>query len=310
MGLGRDAQERPERPKAQVLDLHRREPVVARPEVGLQTVVGEELDELLGASPGCLLDPGRDRGMRARPLAPREALVGDLARQDVFEDELRLSGDRRREARQDQLALLQTVERRAQVLPVPVQQTSDGPRPEHATDDRRSLEGALLHGVQQVDPCREHCLHRVRDLHLRDRRRRAPPVCVPDDHALVDQVTDDLFEEEGVALGALEDPLTHGSRQIRHREQQPDEPVRFDGGERVEADRGDVALAAAPTGTPLGQLRARRTQEECRPDHAVGELLQEIEQRLVGPVDVVDHRDQRRPAREGREEGTPRPGGS
>src|SRR4029450_12044712 len=87
MRLSRDAQERPERPKPQVLDLRRRESIVARPEVCLETVVGEELDEPLVACTRGLLDPRRDRRVRARPLAPRKALVGDLARQDVFEDE-------------------------------------------------------------------------------------------------------------------------------------------------------------------------------------------------------------------------------
>ena len=48
-------------------------------------------------------------------------------------------------------------------------------------------------------------------------------------------------------------------------------------------------------------------RKNAGPTTAVGELLQQVEQRLVGPVDVVDHRDQRRPARERREERTPRP---
>src|SRR4029453_17867623 len=87
MGLARDAEERVERPPPQVLDLLRREPVVPRAEVRLEAVVGEQLDELLRTRARRLFDPRRDRGVRARPLAPGETLVGHLAREDVLEDD-------------------------------------------------------------------------------------------------------------------------------------------------------------------------------------------------------------------------------
>ena len=98
----------------------------------------------------------------------------------------------------------------------------------------------------------------------------------------------------------------HRAGQVRDRQQQPHEPVRLERGERVQANRRDVALAAAPSGAALGQLGSRRAQEERGPDGPVGELLQQVEQHLVRPVDVVDHRDDRSPARERREQRTPR----
>ncbi len=50
-------------------------------------------------------------GVRAGPLSPRKALVRDVAREDVLEDELLLAGDRGAEPREHELAVLQPVER-------------------------------------------------------------------------------------------------------------------------------------------------------------------------------------------------------
>ena len=75
MGLARDAEECLERAPPQVLDLLRWEPVVPCTEVRLEAVVGKQLDELLGAGAGRLLDPRNAyRRVRAGPLAPRQAL--------------------------------------------------------------------------------------------------------------------------------------------------------------------------------------------------------------------------------------------
>ena len=307
MGLARDAEERIERPPPQVLDLLRREPIVPRTEVRLETVVGEQLDELLRTFARGLLDPRRDRRVRARPLAPGEALVGDLAREDVLEDELRLPGDRRREPRQDQVPLLQSIERGSQPVSVTVQQTSNGSRPEHATDHGGTLERALLHGVQQVDPGSEHGLHRVRDLHLRDGRRSAP-------HRALLGRSHPRRSGGGRSPRGRTGCLRRARGSVRARSRADPRPTAAVPrvGPIPNAVSGsrptDETLRLPPPqpGRSLGQLRSRRTDQERRPDDSVGELLQQVEQRLIGPMDVIDHRDDRRSARERREQRTPR----
>ena len=114
--------------QAKILDRRLAGPPSRAAEVRLEVVVGEELDELLGALARGLLDPRRHGRVCSRPLPSGKALVGDLAREDVLEDELRLTGDRRGESRQDQLPLLQTVERGPQPVAVAVQQAADGSR--------------------------------------------------------------------------------------------------------------------------------------------------------------------------------------
>ena len=57
-------------------------------------VVREELLELANAFASRVLDPSRHAHVRARAVPAREALIGDVAREDVLEDVLRLPGDR------------------------------------------------------------------------------------------------------------------------------------------------------------------------------------------------------------------------
>ena len=62
----------------------------------------------------------------------------------------------------------------------------------------------------------------------------------------------------------------------------------------VQRERRGVELAAAPVRPALEQLRARRRDDEQRHvGHPLDELVEEVEERLVGPVDVLDDQDER-----------------
>ena len=68
-----------------------------------------------------------------------------------------------------------------------------------------------------------------------------------------------------------------------------------------------VELAAAPARTPLEQLRTGGAQDEQR--HAarpVDEVVDEIEQALVRPVQILEHEHGRLRVGEGLEQLTPR----
>ena len=78
-------------------------------------------------------------------------------------------------------------------------------------------------------------------------------------------------------------------------------------GERRERERRRVQLAAAPARSSLEKLRpGGRNDEERHVGHPVDELVEEVEQALVGPVDVLDHEDERALVRERFEEAPPR----
>ena len=64
--------------------------------------------------------------------------------------------------------------------------------------------------------------------------------------------------------------------------------------ERLEQHGRRVQLAAAPAGPPVEQLRPRHAEQQDRRIAAqVGDVLDQIEERLLAPVDVVEHDDER-----------------
>ena len=66
------------------------------------------------------------------------------------------------------------------------------------------------------------------------------------------------------------------------------------GGERLEEDRGRVVLAAAPGVAGVEELRSGHADdEERRVAHPVGDVLDQVEERRLGPVDVVEDDDER-----------------
>ena len=77
-------------------------------------------------------------------------------------------------------------------------------------------------------------------------------------------------------------------------EQGRDERVGVGGRERLEQHRRRVQLAAAPVRPPVEQLGSRHAEQENRRVAAqVGDVIDEIEERLLAPVDVVQHDDER-----------------
>ena len=74
-----------------------------------------------------------------------------------------------------------------------------------------------------------------------------------------------------------------------------------------ERDGGGVALAAAPAGTALEQLGPRRADDQQRHgDRPVGEVVDEVEQPVVGPVQVLEDQHGRPHLAERLEEAPPR----
>ena len=66
------------------------------------------------------------------------------------------------------------------------------------------------------------------------------------------------------------------------------------GAERLEQQRRRVELAAAPAGPRVEQLGARDAeQEDRRVAREIGDVLDEIDEHRLGPLQVVDHDDLR-----------------
>src|SRR5207245_4325250 len=99
--------------------------------------------------------------------------------------------------------------------------------------------------------------------------------------------------KEGIPFGRVADSNAAIVADPRVAEKLPDQLVGLVARERLERDR-----LPAPGRPPVDQLRPGETekQERCV-SGPVGEMLDEVEQRRLGPVDVLDDQCQRPLAR-------------
>ena len=135
----------------------------------------------------------------------------------------------------------------------------------------------------------------------RDRPRLVEEVAVA-------QHPHELLRVQRVPAGPLEQQLLRLGRQHRLLQQRGHELRGVRVGERREVDRRVVAEPRAPGGVRLVQLGPGGADDEQRDAlRPVGEVLEEREQRRVGPVDVLDDQHERSPLRDRLQE--PAPGG-
>src|SRR5919106_2090073 len=161
------------------------------------------------------------------------------------------------------------------------------PLPEDTASHGGALERCLARRRQVVDAGGDERLQRVGDA------TRATVA-----HSALDQHPDRLLDEERIPLGALEQLCRKSRRQLTGRtckldDELVDQQLALLGGQRLELDRGRPDTASAPPRSRVEQLRSRETQDQERRAHPVGEVLDEIEQRFLGPVDVLEEEDER-----------------
>ena len=121
-----------------------------------------------------------------------------------------------------------------------------------------------------------------------------PPSAVLVEQLAVAQHAHELLRVQRVPAGALEQQLLRLRRQHRLLQQRRHELGGVGVRKRRQADRRVVAEARAPGGMRLVQLGPRRADDQQRNSlRPVGQMLEEGQQRLVGPVDVLEHEHQR-----------------
>ena len=218
-----------------------------------------------------------------------QAGIGDLADQDVLEPVGGLARDRRTRLRHDELAAQEHVERLADLLQLRGQ-LGDCAAPEDPADHGRPLQDGLLVRRQPIDPRSDQRLQGVRDP-LREFRRRPALALV--------QHPDRLLEEERIPLGLREQRRPRLGIDGPVDRERVDELLALHSVERLELDRRRAQPAAAPTGTDVEQLGARESQDqERRVADPLREVLDQVEQRLFCPVDVLEGEHERRVAAE------------
>ncbi len=125
--------------------------------------------------------------------------------------------------------------------------------------------------------------------------------------ALFEEQLRELFCVERVAPSPLEEDLLRVRIEDGPVEEACDEPRRLLVGERGYGERRRVELPAAPAGSALEQLGARRRDDEQRHiGHPIDELVDEVEQAFIGPVEILEDEHERPPFGHRLEEESPR----
>ena len=251
-------------------------------------MVREHLGVVLG--PAETLDPLRRVSVLLGTLGAGDLSVGDVANERVGERELRLALDRSAPLLAHERLALERVEGGSRLGGVAAKRSG----PEDLSDDCRVPQELLLREGQPVETRRDDALERFRQ----GQRLRRP---------LLEEELRELLGVEGITAGSLEQRCCDSAASTGV----PSSPARridvSSSDKRSERERRRVQLAAAPARSPLEELRpGRRDDEERHVGHPVDELVDEVEQALVGPVEVLDDEDERPLVRHRLEEAPPR----
>ena len=262
----------------------------------LAEVVGDELGQRLGAIRCARLEPRSCGGVQVRPLGPGQRAVGDLADEDVAEHVA--IGARWT----DEVPLDESDQGIRDGVGETGLHGRDPRRAKRPTEDRAHLEHPTGGAIEEIEPCQDRTLDRVRQDRdrCRDGRRIVQPAGILDDRA------DDLAGIERVAVRPGDD----GPDDLRGRclQEVVDEELQRAFVERLQADRDVVAAAAAPGGSSIEQLWTGEDEHEQRDvGSRLEERLDEVEQAVARPVQILHDEDQRM-ALGGELEGGP-PGG-
>ena len=136
------------RPLAQVVEVAPRRP---RELERAQVVVGDQVGEVLGAVARQALEPLGGEPVRLGPAGARDLGVGDVADEDVPEDERGLAGHGRPALAADELLALEPEQALLDLVARAVAHGRQRPDPEDLAHDGRALEECLLLRRQRVE---------------------------------------------------------------------------------------------------------------------------------------------------------------
>ncbi len=164
-----------------------------------------------------------------------------------------------------------------------------------------ALECVACACLEAVETCSEKRVEACGQLDRLELAGEHPAPVLLAQNAFVEEHRHQLLRKQGVAGGNPGEPQPQ--RRRRPSDQGVEQRVHPGVAERLEAHRH------RPLGAALEQLRSRQaaTQDRCASDHR-REGREEVEQRRLGPLDVVDDHDQRTLGGRGRQELRDRPG--
>ena len=164
--------------------------------------------ELLPLPPGrLLLERVQHTFVEGATALAQQALVGDFERQSVSEGELGIGKER---PLVEKLGCLQTSELATKLLIGVLGDRLEQRERHFVSDDCCSLKKPLVFGREPVDPPGQHRLYRRRHLDRLNRPGQAIAAGLASERLGLDKGPNTLLQEEGVAIGLLDEALLEG----------------------------------------------------------------------------------------------------
>ena len=236
------------------------------------------------------LDPVGEASVQLRPRALQHPAVRRVADQPVVEPQRRLA-EEPGGVGLDQLAAPQRFQPRVEIaLRLARQQVRDGRARELPPDDRGPLQHQAVLRAQPLDARREQRVDGRRHLEGGEIDPGGPAIALPFEGAIVDQHAHQLAEEERIALAGGEHASRDRGGQRVGADHVGGEPGRGRGVEAAERHHvGDEPAGRRQRRARVAQLGSRRGEQEKRHAGApLHQVLDQVEQQRLGPLEVVD----------------------
>ena len=181
-------------------------------------------------------------------------------------------------------------------------QVGDGAPPEHLADHGRTLEDRALERLEPVEPRGEHGLDGLGHTDRLDVRQRLQASLALHEHAFLDEHAQHLLEEERVAAGCAPDGV--GGILVERAGEILEQLPRVVALQRRQLDR----RRSGPRRPQLREVAAgEAADEDRRVASPAREVLDQVEERRLRPLDVVENEQHRPLARKRLEQPAERP---
>ena len=172
-------------------------------------------------------------------------------------------------------------------------------------EDRRVLDDRAVLGTKTIESSGDEGGERLGHGNIIEIAGR-PVLPIDQDQALLRQEhADRLDRVERDAVRPTDDRIDRLAWQPGHKPGQ--QPLHLLGWQWLEIDRGERALAGTPVRSLVEQIRpGERDDGDCDAAAPLHEVVDEVEQALVGVMEILEHHDHRRGRGQPLEEGPPR----
>ncbi len=270
--------------------------------VGGGQMTGHAFDQLAATD---RLEVTRRRQVHRCPLGPRDRSVGKLANQLLYEGQRASVRGPQIVVMGEELSLEEGTDTPAQLGATQSGDCRERVGAEGAAEHRRVQQQRAFGDRQRVDPRRQDAVQRVGNVRGAQLSREAIAARSRDELLTIDQHPHQLDRVERHPAGAIEDVALRfsGDALGAGLEQRPHRII----GERLEPDRREGPQRGAPRRPAVQELGPReRDDQQLMLTCPAAEMLQEVQQPGIGPVQVLEYEDGRRLLGEVLEEAPPR----